>query len=147
MRDGGVRAIPGAAYVCFWPKRPDHWWARKYGHVSIVHYQDEAWIHQDLQQQGLCFQMVHKHDEVQAFLSHLFDNAFIVRVPVSVNPCFLAPMTCVSFVKHALGIRSRALLPDGLLRDLLRNPDAEHVNVEAQGSTAAARSASEEDEG
>lgn len=119
-------------------------WGR-FKHVGLAGYWDDTWLHLDLHRGGVQTALIHRHDEVQDYLITLLGNYTVVRFGPAREGgrCFGRPMTCVSFVKHTLGIRSGTLRPDGLLRDLLRDFDAEMLNETEHGGAnpGAARSA------
>lgn len=134
-------------YLIFWPKDPSlPWWRRfwkgRYGHISILFHDDETWVAVSVEHDGVRFKAMHRAEEVDEYLTLCCAYATVVRIFTEENPrpAFFRPMTCVSFVRHAFGIRSRALFPDGLLRDCLRTGIAEVVNdedPEGQGNTGA----------
>ena len=117
-------------YVAFHPKRPEDWWARTYGHVSLIGFERETWVHLDLGRHGVETSIFHSYDDVTEFLSYMCHYHTLVRAPVFERPGFhfLRPMTCVALAKHTLGLPSRALLPDGLFRSLTRDFNAEIAN-------------------
>ncbi|MFY0633675.1 MAG: hypothetical protein JXQ91_07680 [Vannielia sp.] len=103
----------------------------RFMHVGLAGYWDDTWLHLDLHRLGVHVNMIHRHDEVQDYLATLLGNYTVVRFgPARDRPGgFFRPLTCVSFVKQTLGIRCGALRPDGLLRDLLRDFNAEMLNA------------------
>lgn len=106
------------------------WWARKYRHVSLAGYCDDTWLNIDLQRRGVSVASIYRYDEVNDYLSFLLTHYTVVKFGPTrgVSKSFLAPMTCVSFAKHVLGVRCSALRPDGLLTSLVSNFDAEVLN-------------------
>ncbi|MGC0225155.1 hypothetical protein [Pseudooceanicola nitratireducens] len=118
-------------YVCFHPGR--RLWSREYCHVSLAGYFDLTWVHLDMQRDGLSVATLYRHDDVENYLSFLLTHYAVVKMDAGGNRSFFGrPMTCVSFVKHALGIRSGALRPDALFRDLLRNHGGEWINADGK---------------
>lgn len=115
-------------HVIFHPE--PKWWARHHSHVSLAGFSNDTWLHLDLHSSGTSIASIYHYDEVQDFLSFLLTYYTVVRFgpTIAEKRHFLRPMSCVSFVKHTLGVRSSALLPDGLLRDLVRNYGAEVLN-------------------
>jgi hypothetical protein len=115
---------------CFWGK---------YQHVSLAGYADETWLHLDVQRGGVSVATIHRFDEVTDFLSFLLAHYTVLKFGPQrgVSRQFFQPMTCVSFVKHVLGIRSSALRPDGLLLSLERDFGAVRVNEPAKTAKAA----------
>lgn len=113
------------------------WWAKKYHHVSLAGRAEGTWVNLDLHRKGVSISTIYKYDEVNDYLSFLLTHYTVVRFgPVDeLKGAFLRPMTCVQFVKHALGVRSSALRPDGLLTTLLRDYDGVLLNEtqDAQG--------------
>lgn len=108
-------------------------WSSRFRHVSLAGYSNETWIHLDLNRTGLSISPIYHYQEVDDFLTYILAYYTVVRFgPAQVRPHFLAPMSCVSFVKHALGVRSGALLPDGLFRSLTRNHGCEVINARQQ---------------
>lgn len=133
-------------FIVFHPKRPDQWWARTYGHVSLAGFEKETWLHLDLHRGGVEAVVAHEYDDVNDVLSFLTAHKTLVRAPESQQARhFFRPMTCVAFAKHTLGLRSRALLPDALFRSLVHDQGAEIMNEEQppqrDGGTAAAAGA------
>lgn len=129
------------AYIAFWPKEPGQWWARNYGHISTFWNEKDTWIHLNAEGRGFEVGVFHAHDEVEDFLTYMFAHTLVVRHEVLLRSHFFQPMTCVSVTKHAFGIKSRALFPDGLLRTLRKSPHAEILN-EGQESQRDARAES-----
>lgn len=134
-------------YVVFHPKRPEHWWARRFGHVSLMGYERETWVHVDLGRHGVQTEIFHTYDDVTEFLSYMLHYHTVVRAPVCSAPRFhfARPLTCVAMVKHTIGLPSRALLPDGLFRTLTRDFNAEIANENPEspkGNGGTAHSAS-----
>ncbi len=113
--------------------REKKWWSGKYSHVSLAGYADETWIMLDLHRSGVSVGVIHRHDEVIDFLSYAQAYHDIVKFGFveARKSRFLRPMTCVSFVKHALGVRSGALRPDALFTSLIRDHSGVFIN-EAQ---------------
>lgn len=126
-------------HVIFHPE--PKWWARKHSHVSLAGFANDTWLHLDLGREGVGVSAIYAHDEVHDFLSLLLAHYTVLRFGPAVRqrPHFWRPMTCVSFAKHVLGVRSSALLPDGLLRDLRRDYGAEvlHEAENAKGNKGA----------
>lgn len=123
-------------YVIFHPKEKRHWWARRFCHVSLAGFSNETWTQVDLGRAGVDVRVFYAHDEVRDYLSYLTAHHTVVRFGQSLGPgsCFWSPMTCVGFVKHTLGIRARALRPDGLFTILSRDNNSV-INNDAQGPT------------
>lgn len=117
-------------HVIFHPKEKRHWWARRFSHVSLAGYHNETWVQLDLGRPGVDIRTFYAHDEVHGYLSYLTGHHTVLRFGEAVGPGrrFGRPMTCVGFVKHVLGVRSRALLPDGLFTTLIRDNNAVIVN-------------------
>lgn len=105
-------------------------WSRNFRHVSLAGYSNETWLHLDLNRTGVSVSPIYHYQEVNDYLSYLAAYYTLVKWgPAEVAPHFLAPMNCVSFVKHALGVRSGALLPDGLFQILTRKYKCEVINA------------------
>lgn len=121
-------------HVVFHPVK--RWWSGPHSHVSLAGYANDTWLHLDLQRGGVSVNAIYHHDEVQDFLTYLLAHHTVVRFGPALpdRSYFLRPMSCVSFTKHVLGVRSSALLPDGLLRDLVRNYGAKVLNEAETGS-------------
>jgi hypothetical protein len=115
-------------HVIFHPGKA--WWGRHYTHVSLAGFCDDTWLHLDLQRHGVHVATLYRHDEVNAYLSLLLHNYTVVRFGPSLAPSstYFRPLTCVSFVKHVLGVRSGALRPDSLIRSLVADFDAQVLN-------------------
>lgn len=123
-------------HVVFHPERK--WWDRRFSHVSLAGLAEgNTWIHLDLHSRGLSLGSIFRHDEVQDYLSYLLAYHVVYRFGVVEvqRPVFGRPMTCVSFVKHALGIKSRALRPSGLLKSLIRENSGVLLNETAKASS------------
>lgn len=122
-------------HVLFYPKKPAHFWARKYGHVGLAGWCDETWVHLELTRGRFDVQTYYRHDEVEDFLSQCLTYTDMLRMPDVGKPIshFGRPMTCTALVRHTLGIRERALLPDRLFGILRENYDAEWLNGFRQG--------------
>lgn len=129
-------------FVVFHPKGKSHWWARRFGHVSLAGFSKETWTHLDLNRTGVDVRVFYAHDDVHDYLSFLTAHHTVLRFGEAIGPGhhFLRPMSCVSFVKHTLGVRSRALLPDQLFHILIRDNKAVMMN-EKQGSSGNGRTA------
>lgn len=113
---------------------PGRLWGGKYRHVSLAGYADTTWINLDLHRGGVAMSLIYRHDEVHDYLTFLNAHYTIIKFgPARSSRMgqFGRPLTCVGFAKHLLGFKSGALRPDGLLRDLTRDRDAELIN-EAQ---------------
>lgn len=142
------------AYLAFWRKERHQWWARRYGHVTMFFFGQQTWVHIDVEHRGMSVHVHFTKDEVDDFLSRVFTYALVVRYPVRLRSHFFRPLTCVSFVKHAFGIRSCALSPDGLLRTLRASGEAEILNEDpedrgiagAAGGPQAQRAAADQDD-
>lgn len=112
-------------------------WAKvlrqRFCHVSLAGYANDTWVHLDVGRDGVEVNTIYAHDEVNGYLSFLLEYMVLVKVGHVDRPGkqFFRPMTCVSFVKHALGLRSGALLPDGLFRSL----SLEHEVLDASTQT------------
>lgn len=127
-------------FLAFWPSTK--WWARKFSHVSVLKFENETWTLVDVDRHAVTIRSLYKRSDVDQMWSEL-SGTVIVHVPEGDGRAFFSPLSCVSFAKHAAGIRSRALLPDGLFRDLCRN-NAEIVHDgrrQASGIAAAAQPA------
>ncbi len=140
--------MPVIWHVAFSPKKRWHFWARKYGHVSIFAFTNETWVHLDLSRKNFDMRTFYAHDQVNDYLSFMLHYYTVLKFGEAkpVSNSFFAPMTCVSFVKHALGIKSRALRPDALYRILIDKYDAEIMN-DTQGAEGNCGTKTSPDEG
>lgn len=122
-------------YVVFHPKG-SRLWPGRYCHASLAGYDNETWVEIDLHRRGVVVKPIFAHDEVREYLAVLLSHYTVVKFGPSQGQGrhFLRPMTCVSFIKHTLGVRSRALLPDGLLHSLVRDHGAEVLNVSSRSA-------------
>ncbi len=138
-----------------------NWVPGRFKHVSMVAYFRDArsWVVYD---PALVGTRVVLYADTDAGLNELglwLDDALVVRMPARTQDVALmrtqggAPLGlgrvgfwCVPAVRHALGLRSRALLPDGLLRDCLANggtiamqpgEDCHDVHAEGQAGSGA----------
>jgi hypothetical protein len=112
-------------------------WSRRFCHVSLAGYSNDTWIHLDLQRGGMNIASIYHHEEVQDYLTFLLAHYTVLRFGPTrdrSSRSFLAPMTCVSFVKHVLRARSSALRPDRLFSDLVRVEGAEVLNENPENS-------------
>jgi len=130
-------------FVVFHPKERRHWWAKKFSHVSLSGFSNETWTNVDLGRTGVDIRVFYARDEVHDYLTYLTGHHTVLRFGKAIEPgrCFLSPMTCVGFVKHTLGVRSRALLPDQLFESLIRVNNAVMMN-EGEGSPGNGRTES-----
>lgn len=119
---------PVVWHACF--HRGKSWWGRRWQHVSLAAKTEETWVNLDLHRHGVSIATVYRYDDVQDYLSFLLTYYDVVRVERQkfIRRNFGHPMTCVSFVKHALGVRSGALRPDSLFRSLLEDHNGEWLN-------------------
>lgn len=117
-------------FVVFHPKEKKHWWAGRFSHVSLAGFSNETWTHLDLKRGGVDVRVFYAYDDVQDYLSFLSAYHVVLKfgLPIATGKEWLRPMTCVGFVKHVLGVRSRALLPDQLFEILIRDNKAELIN-------------------
>lgn len=117
-------------HVIFHPREKGDWWARRFSHVSLAGWTNETWIHLDLGRSEVDLRAFYAHDDVNDYLSSLLTHYTVVKFGAVDTPgqSFMRPLTCVSFVKHVLGVRSRALLPDQLFRILKSQYGAETLN-------------------
>jgi len=115
-------------HVIFHPGKA--WYAGRFSHVSLAGFCNDTWLHLDLTNEGVIASPIYAYDEVEDYLTLLLATYAVVKFGPSAGKSrsFFAPMTCVSFVKHVLGVRSGALRPDGLFRDLIDKFDARLLN-------------------
>lgn len=115
-------------YVCFHEGRAP--WAKRFRHVSLMGHANDTWVYIDMQRRGVSVQLIYHHDDVQWFWNTVGKELTVVKFgPARAERAhFMRPMTCVSFAKHVLGIRSSALLPDGLFRSLTTKHECEVMN-------------------
>ncbi len=111
-------------------------WSKRFRHVSLAGFSNDTWLHLDLSRDGVAATPIYAHDEVEDYLTLLLAYYTVVRFgPVAGRSrSFFRPMTCVSFVKHTLGVRSGALRPDGLFRDLVQDYGARVLNESGETS-------------
>lgn len=131
-----------------------NWVPGRFKHVSLVGYFRDArsWVLMDPSLHGMRIVVYADTDAGLNELGLWVHNARVVRMPalsqdmrdLAGRPGRLglgrAGYWCVPVVRHALGLRSRALLPDRLLRDCLENggtiamqPGDEIHDVNAEG--------------
>lgn len=105
-------------------------WSGNYRHVSLLGYSNDTWVYLDLQRRGVSISLLYHHDEIEEFLGTLALSYPIVKFGPAEGKTshFFKPMSCVSFSKHLLGVRSSALLPDALFRNLTVNRGCEVIN-------------------
>lgn len=126
-------------HVIFHPGKA--WYAKRFSHVSLAGFCNDTWLHLDLTDEGVIASPIYAYDEVEDYLTLLLAHYAVVRFGPSLGQGrhFFAPMTCVSFVKHVLGIRSGALRPDGLFSDLIEKFDVRLLNEVAKTASGNAR--------
>ena len=114
-------------FLAFSPKKKGHWWGRRFGHVSLIGFENETWVNLDLQKSKVDVRAFYTFEDTNDYLSYLLAHFTVLKFGPALpkSHSFFAPMTCVSFAKHVLGVRSSALLPDGLFRILIRKYNAE----------------------
>lgn len=118
-------------HVIFHPSKK--WWARRFSHVSVAGWSNETWVHLDLSSDAFVAEVLYAYDEVNDFLGKMLLNTTIVKVRGEPRKSsYMRPMTCVNFVKHVIGLPSRALLPDALFHDLVRNHSGEIMNEDPE---------------
>ena len=108
--------------IAFWRGR--RWFAPgPYSHVTLIDIRDETWVQIDVGRDRAEIVPFHSKDEVDHRLSVLTESCKILKFEPTeyAGRGYLARLSCVSFAIHYTGIRSRALFPSGLMRDLLRN--------------------------
>lgn len=107
-------------HVVFHPREKKHWWAKRFSHVSLAGFENNTWVHLDLGRATVDVQAFYAQQEVEDYLSYLTAYHTVVQFGQAKGDGFgfWRPMTCVSFVKHTLGIKSCALRPDGLFEIL-----------------------------
>ena len=120
-------------YVAFFPKKPEHWWAREFGHASLAGFDNQTWLHLDLRKDKTDIRLMFTKADTEDYLSFLLTHSTLLKFGPSIEAMkfksYFRPMTCVGFICHTLGVSSRALRPDGLFRDLVRNYSAEIVSA------------------
>lgn len=118
--------------LAFWPN--ERWYVPGlYGHVTIAEHSDETWTLIDVGLARAEVQTFWRKADIEDQLSRLTQSCLIVKYEGGPRRGFLLPLTCVSFARHYSGVPSRALFPDALLRDLLRN-GAEVIHEPSQSS-------------
>jgi hypothetical protein len=120
---------PQEWFVIFHPEASTRWLAAlavgRFKHVSAFAYVPvgDCWIFLDAEWSGL--RIVHaRHDVARAQIARYAEHCVIVRAPRAAAPMALAGrlgFTCVSAVRHLLGVRAWSLRPDALYRHLLAN--------------------------
>lgn len=103
--------------------------------MSLAGFENETWINLDMGRRQFDVTPLFAQGDVRDYLSYLSAKTVVLRFGPAAGPgtSFLRPMTCVAFVKHALGVRSRALLPDALFTTLTAKYGAEIMNEDAKG--------------
>lgn len=126
-------------HVIFHPKGDWWWWPGKFRHVSLAGYCNDTWLHIDLGRGGASICPIYHYQEIEDYLSYMLHHYTVLRVPDAPRKPsasrFLLPMSCVSLATHILGLPNRALLPDGLYRNLLKNHSAVVVPNENQNAS------------
>lgn len=119
-------------YVVFHPAKS--LWSRRFRHVSLAGYTNTTWIHLDLDRGGVVISPLYRYEDVQDYLSLLLAHYTVLHFGPARHEAahFFRPMTCVSFVKHVLGVRSGALRPDRLFDDLVRKFNAKVLTDAAE---------------
>lgn len=121
----GTPGCPGAWYVAFFDGERPHWWWRLcrpgFRHVAAFGYcaEQEVWLLYDV---TLNRTMIHALTSAQmdAWAADLPDHRTIVHMEAGEDgPTTRIGFWCTPAVAHLLGVRSRALRPEALYRDLL----------------------------
>jgi hypothetical protein len=120
-------ADPGEWYVAFWGTDRLGWWDvfTRFGfrHVMAFAYSSHAerWLIYDVCRHRT-FVRAYKTDAFDLWLGELPEEVTVLKVPSPPDPKLRyqrAMFICTTAVKHLVGIRSRALRPHALFRDLL----------------------------
>lgn len=115
--------------VAFWPKAATPLVNKlvrgRFKHVSVFAFAPDArtWVWIDVALMGTRVQLLPDTQAAQLILGDWTKEAAVLQMPVQErNRIRIAPgFWCVTAVKHMLGLRSGALLPDALWRDCLAN--------------------------
>ncbi|WP_338575723.1 hypothetical protein V8J38_11185 [Brevundimonas olei] len=126
MTEGEVPAgCPGAWYVAFFDGERPHWWWRLckpgFRHVAAFGYcaEQAVWLLYDV---TLKRTFIHAltSDQMDAWVDGLPENRTILHLQSgAAEPASRIGFWCTIAVAHLLGVRSRALRPEALCRDLL----------------------------
>ncbi len=121
-------------HVCF--HRGRALWGRRWTHVSLAGCAEDTWVFLDWNRSGLSVGTVYRFDDVQDFWAFINDQMDVVRFGTA-RPGgygYMRPLTCVGFVKHALGVRSGALRPEALFKTLVTKYHGVHINESPQAA-------------
>ena len=109
--------------LAFWRKTPDRWFIPgRYCHVSILDHLNDTWVETNIDHQEFTIEPFYTTGEEGRGFSDILDKCTLVqweRRPTGSG--YFWPMTCVSLARQYSGVPSRALFPDGLLRDVIRH--------------------------
>jgi len=127
MMEGPPPADPGEWYVAFWGVERLGWWdvftRPGFRHIMAFAYSSHA-------ERWLIYDVCRHRTYVRAYRGEAFDEwlggmpeeATVLRVgsaPTTEHRAQRLMFICTTAVKHLVGIRSRALRPHALFRDLL----------------------------
>jgi len=112
-------------------KNPGPWWVRllawgRYNHVKAIAYVPaiRAWLFYDVKFNGTKVMLALEADpHSDNLLQDYLENCDAIAMPRLPTPKRTSPQLgfwCTIAMKHLVGLRSRALRPDGLWRDCVR---------------------------
>lgn len=128
-----LRALPTAVEPDRWTvafhRTSPYWWVRllavgRYKHVSAFSYvpQCSMWVYFDVTLAGTKLILLPDSEAATLWIAERTHDADLVQVKSgSRRHPPIAPFYCVSALKSLIGLRSSALLPDGLFRDCVAN--------------------------
>jgi len=118
--------------VIFYRNEREHWWDwlthPDWRHVSIYGWMSDRWVSFDVADTRSRIRVMTQDEFVIWLLEQKETATAIVKIPTQKGGGIPARMGlwCVNGVKHVLGLRSSALRPRALFRDLMAN-DAEVI--------------------
>lgn len=125
--DVGPVGMPPEWYVAFWEGAEKHWWwpicRPGFRHVAAFGYSAEhrVWLVYDVTLRRTLIQVLDSN-QMDAWVTALPDNNCIVAFQPAAEPD--PPLNrlgfwCTTAIAHLVGVRSRALRPEALYRDLI----------------------------
>lgn len=124
-----INYTPRNWLVVFYPRSVYTWVNRlvpgRFKHVSLISFIQpaDAWLYYSVEPTGCPIELWPGNEAGSRRFAEITASASIIRFPAVMerNSWLRAGWWCVPAVKHALGIRSGALLPDQLWRYLVAN--------------------------
>lgn len=122
-------------YVIFYPNAREHWWDwfthRSWRHCAMYGWNNGSWIVFDVADKRSRLRVLTSGEFAEWHFEQItsMNATAIVKIRTQLDGGLRARigLWCVTGVKHMLGLRSSALRPKALFRDLISN-DAEVIH-------------------